>query len=54
MEEFKVDQILNIKPISDETSGKREFLKKKKKKEEREEKPATNQKKEDGHIDMYV
>ncbi|MCX7759846.1 MAG: hypothetical protein N2Z81_01555 [Hydrogenothermaceae bacterium] len=54
MDEFKVEQILNIRPISDETPGKREFLKKKKKKEEKEEKPANNQKKEEGHIDIYV
>lgn len=54
MEEFKIDSVLNIKPISDQTPEKKEYLKKKKKKQQEEKPQQTPQKPQDGHIDIYV
>lgn len=56
MDEFKVDEVLIIKPISEDSPSKREFLKKKKKKQPEEEKKPNNieENNQEKHIDIYV
>lgn len=56
MDEFKVDEVLIIKPISEDSPSKREFLKRKKKKQPEEEKKPNNMEEnnQDKLIDIYV
>lgn len=54
MDDFRIDNVFNVKPVSDQTSGKKEYLKKKKKKEGEKGQKAQPEIKEEGHIDIYV
>lgn len=61
MDDFRVDEVLKIKPVSEDSPSKREFLKKKKKQapentQTKENIQSKSIEKDDGqkHIDIYV
>jgi hypothetical protein len=55
MDDFNIEKVYEVKPISD-VDSKREFIKKRKKKVKEETPPAKpeQEKTEEGHIDIYV
>ncbi|MCX7738847.1 MAG: hypothetical protein N2Z80_05490 [Hydrogenothermaceae bacterium] len=54
MDDFRIYNVFNVKPIIYQTSSEKEYLKKKKKKEGEKSQKAQPEKREEGHVDIYV